>query len=331
MLRTDRAEYRVRRPGGGHRGHPGAAARHGPAAGAAHVRRCRRRSGPRCGPGPGWPWSAPAGSAPNSPPRAAARGCQVTVRGGGGRPARRGARRRGRVGDRALVRRRPGWTCGWASRWNPVQPGGLALPGGGWLAADLIGHRGRASGRRWAGWPAPGCGWSNGVAVDGRLRASVPGVFAAGDCAAFCSAPVRPPAAGRALGHRAARARGGGGQHPRRRRDVRPGAVLLVGAVRPDGPVRRAPRRAADRLVWRGDPAGRDVGGVLAGGPGCRGRGRGAAGRAAHGGAAPGSAPGRGASSRRAARSIPAASPTRASRSATPCPPAPDDAVPAGT
>src|SRR5215475_403865 len=49
-----------------------------------------------------------------------------------------------------------------------VQHGGIALPGGGWLAGS-------------------GVLLANGVAVDEELRASAPGVFAAGDCAAFWS------------------------------------------------------------------------------------------------------------------------------------------------
>jgi 3-phenylpropionate/trans-cinnamate dioxygenase ferredoxin reductase subunit len=67
-----------------------------------------------------------------------------------------------------------------------VQPGGLALAGGGWLAADEIVT---AVGVR------PGVGWLNGsgvrleagVAADDGLRASVPGVYAVGDCASFVS------------------------------------------------------------------------------------------------------------------------------------------------
>jgi NADPH-dependent 2,4-dienoyl-CoA reductase/sulfur reductase-like enzyme len=67
-----------------------------------------------------------------------------------------------------------------------VEPGGLALPGGGWLAADevvtAVGVRPEVS------WLAgSGVLLENGVAVDEGLRSSVPGVFAAGDCAAFVS------------------------------------------------------------------------------------------------------------------------------------------------
>jgi 3-phenylpropionate/trans-cinnamate dioxygenase ferredoxin reductase subunit len=65
-----------------------------------------------------------------------------------------------------------------------VQPGGLALAGGEWLAADEIVT---AVGVR------PATSWlagsdirlQNGVATDAHLRASRPGVYAVGDCAAF--------------------------------------------------------------------------------------------------------------------------------------------------
>ena len=67
-----------------------------------------------------------------------------------------------------------------------VEHGGIALPGGGWLAAAEVVT---AVGVRPAvGWLAgSGVLLENGVAVDEGLRASVPGVFAAGDCAAFWS------------------------------------------------------------------------------------------------------------------------------------------------
>jgi 3-phenylpropionate/trans-cinnamate dioxygenase ferredoxin reductase subunit len=67
-----------------------------------------------------------------------------------------------------------------------VQPGGLALAGGGWLPADEIVT---AVGVRPAvGWLAgSGIRLEAGVAADEGLRASVPGVYAAGDCASFVS------------------------------------------------------------------------------------------------------------------------------------------------
>jgi 3-phenylpropionate/trans-cinnamate dioxygenase ferredoxin reductase subunit len=65
-----------------------------------------------------------------------------------------------------------------------VQPGGLALAGGEQLAADEIVT---AVGVRPAtGWlEGSGVRLENGVAVDAGLRTSRPGVYAAGDCAAF--------------------------------------------------------------------------------------------------------------------------------------------------
>jgi 3-phenylpropionate/trans-cinnamate dioxygenase ferredoxin reductase component len=67
-----------------------------------------------------------------------------------------------------------------------VQPGGLALAGGDWVDADEIVT---AVGVRPAtGWlDGSGVWLENGVAVDAGLRASLPGVYAVGDCAAFSS------------------------------------------------------------------------------------------------------------------------------------------------
>ena len=67
-----------------------------------------------------------------------------------------------------------------------VQPGGLALAGGDWIAADEIVT---AVGVRPAtGWlEGSGVRLQNGVAADPGLRASLPGVYAVGDCAAFFS------------------------------------------------------------------------------------------------------------------------------------------------
>jgi 3-phenylpropionate/trans-cinnamate dioxygenase ferredoxin reductase component len=65
-----------------------------------------------------------------------------------------------------------------------VRPDGLALAGGGWIAADEIVT---AVGVRPAtGWlKDSGIRLENGVAVDAGLRASLPGIYAVGDCAAF--------------------------------------------------------------------------------------------------------------------------------------------------
>ena len=67
---------------------------------------------------------------------------------------------------------------------DSVQPGGLALAGGGWLPADVVvtavGVRPAVS---WLAGSAVAL--DNGVAVDSQLRTSAAGVFAVGDCAAF--------------------------------------------------------------------------------------------------------------------------------------------------
>jgi 3-phenylpropionate/trans-cinnamate dioxygenase ferredoxin reductase subunit len=69
-------------------------------------------------------------------------------------------------------------------RVQAVQPGGLALEGGDWIPADeivtAVGVRPAVS---WL--EGSGVRLDNGVAVDAGLRASVPGVYAVGDCAAF--------------------------------------------------------------------------------------------------------------------------------------------------
>ena len=67
-----------------------------------------------------------------------------------------------------------------------VQDGGLALAGGGWLAADeIVTAVGVKPDVRWL--ETSGVKLENGVAVDEQLRSSVAGVYAAGDCAAFWS------------------------------------------------------------------------------------------------------------------------------------------------
>jgi 3-phenylpropionate/trans-cinnamate dioxygenase ferredoxin reductase subunit len=116
---------------------------------------------------------------------AAARGCQVTVVEAAAAPLAAA------VGPQA-----GGATAAWYQEAGvdlrlrvaveSVEPGGLRLAGGGWLAADevvtAIGVRPAVS------WLAgSGIALANGVAVDERLRASVAGVYAAGDCAAFAS------------------------------------------------------------------------------------------------------------------------------------------------
>jgi 3-phenylpropionate/trans-cinnamate dioxygenase ferredoxin reductase component len=114
---------------------------------------------------------------------AAARGCQVTVVEAGPTPlaaavgAAVGAQTT-RWYAEAGVQLRVGVAV------QSVQPAGLALADGGWIAADEIVT---AVGVRPAvGWlEGSGVRLENGVAVDSGLRASRPGVFAVGDCAAF--------------------------------------------------------------------------------------------------------------------------------------------------
>lgn len=71
-----------------------------------------------------------------------------------------------------------------------IEDGGVALRTGEWIAADVVVT---AIGVRPAiAWlDGSGITTDNGVAVDGRLRTSVPGVFAAGDCASFWSQRYR--------------------------------------------------------------------------------------------------------------------------------------------
>ncbi len=67
-----------------------------------------------------------------------------------------------------------------------VQDGGLALAGGGWLAADEIVTA--VGVRPEVGWlDSSGVELENGIVVDEQLRSTVPGVYAVGDCAAFWS------------------------------------------------------------------------------------------------------------------------------------------------
>jgi len=114
---------------------------------------------------------------------AAARGCEVTVVEAG--PAPLASAVGALVGARtARWYRDAGVTLRVGLAVESVQPGGLALAGGGWIAADEIVT---AVGVRPAtGWlDGSGLWLENGVAVDAGLRASRPGVYAVGDCAAF--------------------------------------------------------------------------------------------------------------------------------------------------
>jgi len=114
---------------------------------------------------------------------AAAAGCQVTVVEAG--PAPLAAALGAQAGARtAPWYERAGVTLRTGTAVESVQHAGLALAGRGWLAADEVVT---AVGVRPAvGWLAgSSVALDNGVAVDSGLRASVPGVYAAGDCAAF--------------------------------------------------------------------------------------------------------------------------------------------------
>jgi 3-phenylpropionate/trans-cinnamate dioxygenase ferredoxin reductase component len=65
-----------------------------------------------------------------------------------------------------------------------VEPGGLALASGEWIAADeIVTAVGVRPAVKWL--EGSGLRLGNGVAVDAGLRASRPGVYAVGDCAAF--------------------------------------------------------------------------------------------------------------------------------------------------
>jgi len=123
---------------------------------------------------------------------------------------------------------------------DSVQPGGLALAGGGWLPADVVvtavGVRPAVS---WLAGSAVAL--DNGVAV--RLSAADLGGRGVrrGRLRGIRVGAVRPPAPVRALGRRAARPEVVAANVLAAARPTT-GAVLLVGAVRPDGAVRRPPR-----------------------------------------------------------------------------------------
>ncbi len=69
---------------------------------------------------------------------------------------------------------------------DAIEPGGVTLSGGGWLAADVVltavGVRPAVA---WLAGSAVAV--DNGVAADARLRTTAPGVYAVGDCASFWS------------------------------------------------------------------------------------------------------------------------------------------------
>jgi NADPH-dependent 2,4-dienoyl-CoA reductase/sulfur reductase-like enzyme len=136
-----------------------------------------------------------------------------------------------------------------------IEPGGVSLAEGEWLAAAEIVT---AVGVR------PEVGWlfgsevalDNGVAVDGGLRASVPGIYAVGDCAAFESRRYRRrlrvehwDSALHAPEVAAANILGGAEEYD---------PVPYFWSEQFGRMVQYAGHHtAADRLLWRGDPAGR--------------------------------------------------------------------------
>jgi 3-phenylpropionate/trans-cinnamate dioxygenase ferredoxin reductase component len=137
---------------------------------------------------------------------------------------------------------------------DAVLPDGLALAGGAKLDADIVVTAvGVRPSTQWL--DGSGVALENGVAVDGQLRSSVPGVFAVGDCAAFQSARY-----GRRLRFEhwdvalhapqvvAANVLGGADSYdpvPYFWSEQFGRMVQYVGY-----------HGAADRMVWRGDPGG---------------------------------------------------------------------------
>jgi 3-phenylpropionate/trans-cinnamate dioxygenase ferredoxin reductase subunit len=148
-----------------------------------------------------------------------------------------------------------------------VEDGGLALPDGGWLPADItvtaIGVRPQLD---WLAGSAVRVG--NGIEVDGQLRTSVPCVYAAGDCAAFFSARyqrrLRVEHWDNALHAPAVVAAGITGE------EVSYDPVPYFWSEQFGRMVQYAGHHTgADRLLWRGDPANRDWAACwLAGDPG---------------------------------------------------------------
>ena len=186
---------------------------------------------------------------------AALRGCQVTVVEAAPAPLA------GALGTEAGSRTIPWYAAAGVELRlgqpvESVEPGGLALPGGGWLAADevvtAVGVRPEVS------WLAgSGVRLENGVAVDEGLRSSVPGVYAAGDCAAFIS---------RRYQRRLRVEHWDSALHA-----PRVVAANILGGEEEYDPVPyfwseqfgrmvqyAGHHTGADRLVWRGDPDGRD-------------------------------------------------------------------------
>lgn len=183
---------------------------------------------------------------------AVARGCDVTVLEAAATPA---AAALGEVAGATMVPwyAAAGVDLRLGQPVESVQEDGLALPGGGWLAADLIVTA--VGVRPCTGWlDGSGVELGNGIAVDSHLQASVPGVYAAGDCAAFWSCRY---------GRRLRVEHWDTALH-----SPTVAAANVLGAGQDYDPVPYfwseqfgrmvqyvGHHDAADRLVWRGDPA----------------------------------------------------------------------------
>jgi len=114
---------------------------------------------------------------------AAGHGCRVTVVEAG--PAPLAAAIGAQVGERTTPwYAQAGVTLRTGVAVESVEPGGLALAGGGWIDADeIVTAVGVRPATRWL--EGSGVWLENGVAVDAGLRASRPGAYGVGDCAAF--------------------------------------------------------------------------------------------------------------------------------------------------
>ncbi len=184
---------------------------------------------------------------------AAARGCAVTVLEAAATPAAAA------LGETAGATMVP-WYAGAGVDLRLGQPvesiedGGVALPGGGWLEADLVVTA--VGVRPNTGWlHGSGVDLGNGIVVDGQLRTSMAGVYAAGDCAAFWSARY---------GRRLRVEHWDTALH-----SPTVAAANVLGAERDYDPVPYfwseqfgrmvqyvGHHEREDRLIWRGDPAG---------------------------------------------------------------------------
>ena len=116
---------------------------------------------------------------------AAALGCRVTVVEAGPAPLA------GAIGTEVGARTVPWYAAAGidlrtSQAVESVEDGGLALADGDWLPADeIVTAVGVRPAVEWL--RGSGVRLENGVAADEHLRASVPGVYAAGDCASFVS------------------------------------------------------------------------------------------------------------------------------------------------